>query len=81
VALGERIRGDFPGRCAVADSRGPAIGLTRDALTPQEAFDLVPANLWFDTLALLVRMVPGIGPDSIAGDYGDAAAGRVAQDI
>jgi hypothetical protein len=74
TALGERIRAIFQADARWLNSLGPH-RLTRDTLTPQEAFDLVPANLWFDTLALLVRMVPGIGPDSFCRDYGDAPRG------
>lgn len=72
--LGERIRAIFQADSRWLNSLGPH-RLTRDALTPQEAFDLVPANLWFDTLALLVRMLPGIGPDSFCRDFGDAPRG------
>jgi hypothetical protein len=74
TALGERIRAIFQADPRWLNSLGPH-RLTRESLTPQEAFDLVPANLWFDTLALLVRMLPGIGPDSFCRDFGDAARG------
>jgi hypothetical protein len=72
--VGERIRAIFQADSRWLNSLGPH-RLTRDTLTPQEAFDLVPANLWFDTLALLVRMLPGIGPDSFCRDFGDAPRG------
>jgi hypothetical protein len=72
--LGERIRAIFQADSRWLNSLGPH-RLTRDTLTPQEAFDLVPANLWFDTLALLVRMFPGVGPDSFCRDFGDAPRG------
>ena len=72
--LGERIRAIFQADARWLNSLGPH-RLTRDTLTPQEAFDLVPANLWFDTLALLVRMLPGFGPDSWCRDFGDAPRG------
>lgn len=42
--------------------------------TPAEALDLVPAELWCATLAAMVRMVPGLGPDSTCRDLGDAPA-------
>ena len=45
--------------------RGVEVVQISETLTPQEAFDLVPADLWFDTLGMLIRMVPAIGPDSI----------------
>ncbi len=72
--LGERIRAVFQADPRWLNSLGPH-RLARETLTPQEAFDLVPANLWFDTLGLLVRMLPAIGPDSICRDYGDAPRG------
>src|SRR6185503_5200528 len=72
----DRIRAIFQADSRWLNSLGPH-RLTRDTLTPQEAFDLVPANLWFDTLGLLVRMLPAIGPDSICRDYGDAPRGGI----
>ena len=72
--LGERIRTIFQADPRWLNSLGPQ-RLTREKLTPQEAFDLVPANLWFDTLALMIRMLPAIGPDSICRDFGDAPRG------
>ena len=74
--LGERIRAIFQSDARWLNSLGPH-RLTRETLTPQEAFDLVPANLWFDTLGLLVRMLPAMGPDSICRDFGDAPRGGI----
>jgi len=51
--------------------------LTHDDVSPEDAFDLVPAELWWDTLAAIVRMFPGIGPDSTCRDFGDAPAGGI----
>jgi hypothetical protein len=51
--------------------------LTRQAVSPEDAFDLVPKELWWDTLAMMVRMFPGIGPDSTCRDLGDAPAGGI----
>jgi hypothetical protein len=72
--LGARIETIFNADSRWLNSLGPH-RLTRETLTPQEAFDLVPSNLWFDTLGLLVQMLPGIGPDSFCRDYGDAPRG------
>lgn len=72
--LGERIRAIFQSDARWLNSLGPQ-RLTREKLTPQEAFDLVPANLWFDTLGLMIRMLPAMGPDSICRDFGDAPRG------
>ena len=49
--------------------------LVREELGLVEALDLVPPQLWYQTLALIVRMFPGIGPDSLCRDLGDATAG------
>ena len=74
VPLGERICAIFQADPRWLNSLGPH-RLTRESLTPQEAFDLVPADLWFATLAMLVRMFPAIGPDSTCRDFGDAPRG------
>lgn len=49
--------------------------LTYDVVEPEDAFDLVPTDLWWDTLAMVVRLFPGVGPDSACRDFGDAAVG------
>ncbi|MEE9129643.1 MAG: hypothetical protein V3T84_06455 [Phycisphaerales bacterium] len=49
--------------------------LVREELGLVEALDLVPPQLWYQTLALIVQMFPGIGPDSLCRDLGDAPAG------
>ncbi|NQT87925.1 hypothetical protein HQ560_14250, partial [bacterium] len=43
----------------------------------RDAFDVVPADLWWDTLAAIVRMFPAMGPDSACRDYGDAPQGGI----
>jgi hypothetical protein len=45
--------------------------LVHDSVTTDEAFDSVPPTLWFGALAVILRMFPGIGPESICRDYGD----------
>jgi hypothetical protein len=78
--LADRIRAIFEADQRWLNSLGPH-RLSREpgesgfSLTPQEAFDLVPADLWFGTLGMLVRMLPAIGPDSVCRDYGDAPRG------
>ncbi len=72
--LAERIRSIFQADSRWLNSLGPH-RLSRETMTPQEAFDLVPTDLWFETLAMLVRMLPSIGPDSTCRDYGDAPRG------
>ena len=41
---------------------------------PKDALRLVPAELWCDTLAVIISLFPGIGPDSICRDFGDVPA-------
>jgi hypothetical protein len=74
VPLAERIRAIFQADQRWLNSLGPH-RLSRETLTPQEAFDLVPADLWFETLGMLIRMLPAMGPDSVCRDFGDAPRG------
>lgn len=87
VPLGARIRALFEADQRWGKSLGPQ-RLVNEEMTPAEAMDLVPAEVWFETLAAIVRLLPGIGPDSTARDYGDAQAGglhkvfdRVCEDL
>ncbi|MGN6366886.1 MAG: hypothetical protein ACTHN5_01355 [Phycisphaerae bacterium] len=86
--LPERIRAIFqvdarwlnslgPHRLSRELAGDPNAGGGEEALTPQEAFDLVPADLWFATLAMILRMLPAIGPDSLCRDFGDAPRGSM----
>ena len=76
VALGLRIRTIFEDDNRWARSLGPH-RLTHEEISVEEAFDLVPAEVWWDVLAMIVRLLPGIGPDSIARDYGNAPPGGI----
>jgi hypothetical protein len=49
--------------------------LTEEGIAPEEALGLIPEELWWSTLALVVRMFPGVGPASLCRDYGDARPG------
>jgi hypothetical protein len=49
--------------------------LTEEGIAPEEALGLVPEDLWWATLALMVRMFPGLGPAGLCRDYGDAPPG------
>ena len=46
--------------------------LVWEGLKPAEAAQLVPIDLWYDTLGVIIRLFPSIGPDSFCRDYGDA---------
>ncbi|MBN1508255.1 MAG: hypothetical protein JW955_15515 [Sedimentisphaerales bacterium] len=49
--------------------------LAEEGIAPEEALGLVPEDLWWSTLATIVRMFPGLGPASLCRDYGDARPG------
>lgn len=53
------------------ESLGPH-HLTFDELTSDQAFSLVPGELWWTVLAAILQMFPGAGPDSQCKDLGDA---------
>lgn len=58
----------------------PALGphrLTEEELTPEQSLDLIPQDVWFSVLAMIVPMFPGLGPVSRARDLGDARFGGV----
>jgi hypothetical protein len=74
VSLPTRIGAVFSGDPRWASLLGPH-RLTTEKIEPAEALDLVPAALWYDTLGAIVRMFPGIGPDSRCTDLGDAREG------
>ncbi|MCK4629420.1 MAG: hypothetical protein KAT56_10480 [Sedimentisphaerales bacterium] len=62
-----------------ADQRwGESLGghrLIMEEVAPEDAYKVLPSDLWIRTLAMIVRMFAGIGPDSVCRDYGDAPAG------
>lgn len=74
--LGERIAALFERDGRWLESIGPH-RLTQREITPTEALDLIPADLWYDVLGLLIRMLPGMGPDSISRDFADAPIGGI----
>ena len=49
--------------------------LAEEGIAPEKALGLVPDEVWWSTLATLVRMFPGLGPASLCRDYGDARPG------
>jgi hypothetical protein len=73
VPLGERIGAVCQRDARYLASLGPH-RLSRRGLSPDEAFQLLPAELWYDTLGLILRLFPGAGPDSVCRDYGDVPA-------
>jgi len=72
--LSDRIGKIFGQDARWIEQLGPQ-RLIREPLAPVEAFALFPRRLWFDVLAMIVRMFPGVGPDSVCRDFGDAPPG------
>lgn len=73
-ALADRVRLIFDADKRWVETLGPQ-RLSRESLTADEAFDLVPPELWWRVLAAVLRMFPGMGPDSICRDLGDSRGG------
>lgn len=46
--------------------------LTHEAVDPQEVFDVIPPQLWWEVLAMMIRMFPGTSPFCPCRDFGDA---------
>jgi len=74
ASLEQRISGVFNSDQRWRQALGPH-HLTFDEMTPDEAFSLIPFELWLPTLGTVLRMFPGPGPYSECKDYGDAPQG------
>ncbi|MBN2131070.1 MAG: hypothetical protein JW741_16325 [Sedimentisphaerales bacterium] len=74
VDMEQRICEAFGSDPRWRDALGPQ-HLTVDEMTPDEAFQCVPASLWWTTLAMVLRMFPGPGPYRQCKDSGDAPQG------
>jgi len=73
----------FRSRVRMAVEKDPrllaALGPQRLAwgqVTQEQALDMIPLELWTDTLAMIVSMFPGIGPDSTCPDLGGTPQGE-----
>lgn len=74
VGLSLRIMGIFDRDARWLEALGPH-RLWNEEIAPEEGFDIVPRELWWDALAMVVRTIPGVGPDSTCHDAGDARPG------
>lgn len=72
--LPERIANAFAEDPRWLDRLGPH-RVMNDLDDPQAGFDLVPRELWWQTLALLLRMFPAGCHESTCRDYSDAQPG------
>lgn len=69
--VGSRVRRVLAQDKRWVESLGPQ-RLSNESITVQQAFEQVPADVWCEVLGFIVRMFPGVGPDSYAKDLGDA---------
>ncbi len=54
-----------------------AQNLLHDPDRSEQAARVVPNKLWYDVLAMIVRMLPGPGPERACRDYGDVPSGGI----
>ncbi len=71
--IGHRVRAVMEKDARFVEALGPH-RLAWQPFEPKEAVNYLPKELWYDTLAALVRLFPGLGPDSLCKDFGDAPA-------
>jgi hypothetical protein len=74
--LADRIGDALAADERFVDSLGPH-RLVYESKTPQDAYGAIPPRLWHRTLATIIRMFSGLGPDSFCRDYGDAPPGGI----
>jgi hypothetical protein len=70
-ALGKRLQAIVAKDQRWAASLGPH-RLVRDTGVRETASRIIPSDLWWETIGVIVRMFPGIGLDSYCRDLGDA---------
>jgi hypothetical protein len=51
--------------------------MVHQEIKPAEALEFIPEEMWWDLLAMIVRMFPGYGGDSRCEDFGDAPPGGI----
>ncbi|MDX2147240.1 MAG: hypothetical protein SFZ23_06925 [Planctomycetota bacterium] len=76
ATLEERIARLMEKDARWSDSLGPQ-RLLPSADGAGRVFEALPPELWSRALAMIVRMLPGIGPESRCRDLGDAPAGAL----
>jgi hypothetical protein len=78
VALGKRLQAIVEGDRRWAASLGPH-RMVRDDGIRQAAARIVPADLWWETIGVILRLFPGAGSDSFCQDLGDAPTSALDQ--
>ena len=74
VGIEKRITDLFSKDNRWLESLGPH-HLTSDEISSDEIFGIIPSELWWAILIIIMKMLPGLGPDSECRDYGDAQPG------
>ena len=74
VGTKERISDLFGKDNRWLESLGPQ-HLTFNEINADEIFGIIPSDIWWEILIIIMKMLPGMGPDSECRDYGDAQPG------
>jgi hypothetical protein len=74
ISLEKRISDIFNEDKRWLESLGPH-HLIFGEMISDEAFGVIPPEIWWATLSIVLRMFPGLGPDSECKDHGDAQPG------
>jgi len=74
ISIEERISDLFSKDNRWPESLGPQ-HLTFDDISSEEIFGIIPPEIWWTILLIIMKMLPGLGPDSECRDYGDAQPG------
>jgi hypothetical protein len=69
-SLVDRVAAVVAAHPDVLKGLGPQL-LVAQPIDPQHALRALTPELWWATVALLLRMLPGHGPDSLLADFGD----------
>jgi hypothetical protein len=78
VAIGKRLQAIVERDRRWVTSLGPH-RLVREEGIRQGAARIIPADLWWETIGIILRLFPGIGPDSFCRDLGDAPTSALDQ--
>jgi hypothetical protein len=78
IALAKRLQTIIERDRRWAASLGPHRLVREDGIR-QAAARILPADLWWETIGLIIRLFPGIGPDSFCRDLGDAPSSALDQ--
>jgi hypothetical protein len=71
VAVGKRLQAIVERDRRWGSSLGPQRMVREDGIR-QIAARTIPSDLWWETIGVIIRLFPGMGPDSFCRDLGDA---------